>query len=239
MTEDKNSDSKDTRRVEVFQDGPYILKGDIPVVRKIQVVTEHGEPVAWKKGPAIAMQPGDALCRCGHSHQKPICDGTHCEIDFDGTETADTSLIRERQINLPGGKQLVVSRDYSICMEAGFCGNRFATVETLLDKLDDPGILSQVIAMIERCPSGSYTYKFQENEPDVEPDLPQQVAVVTEMTDQGPIMGPLWVTGNILIQRADGQPFETRNRVTLCRCGLSQIKPLCDGAHRRQCVQED
>ena len=40
------------------------------------------------------------------------------------------------------------------------------------------------------------------------------------------------MTGGIPVVRSDGQPFETRNRVTLCRCGHSQAKPLCDGTHR-------
>jgi CDGSH-type Zn-finger protein len=31
--------------------------------------------------------------------------------------------------------------------------------------------------------------------------------------------------------RADGTPYETRNRVTLCRCGASARKPFCDGRH--------
>jgi CDGSH-type Zn-finger protein len=26
-----------------------------------------------------------AMCRCGHSSNKPFCDGTHVTIDFDGT----------------------------------------------------------------------------------------------------------------------------------------------------------
>jgi CDGSH-type Zn-finger protein len=42
----------------------------------------------------------------------------------------------------------------------------------------------------------------------------------------------LWVTGGIPVVRSDGQPFETRPRMTLCRCGHSQMKPLCDGTHR-------
>ena len=70
--------------------------------------------------------------------------------------------------------------------------------------------------MIGRCPSGSYTYALDQEPADIEPDLPQQVAVTTEMTSEGPIAGPLWVTGNILVERSDGQPVETRNRVTLC-----------------------
>lgn len=43
--------------------------------------------------------------------------------------------------------------------------------------------------------------------------------------------GPLYVTGRIPVELADGEPFETRNRMTLCRCGASKSKPLCDGSH--------
>jgi hypothetical protein len=91
-----------------------------------------------------------------------------------------------------------------------------------------------VIAMIERCPSGSLTYALATDQSDIEPDLPQQIAVTTEITAEGPIDGPLWVTGNIPIERSDGQSWETRNRVALCSCGRSKNKPLCDGAHRSE-----
>ena len=37
--------------------------------------------------------------------------------------------------------------------------------------------------------------------------------------------------GGIPIHGADGQAYEVRNRVTLCRCGRSANKPYCDGAH--------
>jgi hypothetical protein len=102
----------------------------------------------------------------------------------------------------------------------------------MVPNTDDTPTRSNVIAMIERCPSGSYTYAIEENEGDIEPDLPEQIAVTVDITSDGPIEGPLWVTGNIPIERADGQALETRNRVTLCCCGRSTNKPLCDGSHR-------
>jgi len=94
------------------------------------------------------------------------------------------------------------------------------------------------MAMIERCPSGSLTYSIEDDGAEIEPDFPQQIAVTTEITSDGPIAGPLWVTGNIPIERADGQPLETRNRVTLCNCGLSRLKPLCDGTHRAEAARK-
>ncbi len=211
--------------------GPYHVHGNIPLVRKTQIVSEHGEPLTWKKEGTLETKGDYDLCRCGKSRDKPICDATHCEINFDGTETADTGTTATRQ-EIMGGTQIVVKRDTSLCSESGFCGTRFAKIEKLVAETNDTNIRSQVIAMIERCPSGSLTYALAADQPDSEPDLPPQIAVTTEITAEGPIDGPLWVTGNIPIERADGQPFETRNRVALCSCGRSKNKPLCDGAHR-------
>jgi CDGSH-type Zn-finger protein/uncharacterized Fe-S cluster protein YjdI len=227
------------KKIVVTLDGPYCIEGDIPLVRKSQVVTEHGEPLTWKKEGKIAAPSNPALCRCGHSHEKPFCDGTHCEIGFDGTEAAPTAPTGGRCQTLPGSSGLLVRYDDYLCSESGFCANRFTSIDEMAEKTADPNVRSQVIAMIERCPSGAYTYALVESEADMEPDLPQQVAITTEMTSEGPVMGPLWVTGGIPVERADGQLFETRNRVTLCRCGLSKIKPLCDGAHRASHVTED
>jgi Iron-binding zinc finger CDGSH type len=92
--------------------------------------------------------------------------------------------------------------------------------------------------MVEHCPSGALTYSLKEGGQDIEVDLPQQIAVTTEITSDGPIEGPLWVTGGIPIIRSDGKPFEGRNRVTLCNCGHSQAKPLCDGSHRAYPVRK-
>ena len=231
--------SNNGKKIVVQKNGPYIVHGDVPLVRKAQVVSEHGEPLTWKKRGTIETSGAYTLCRCGQSGKKPLCDGMHAKIDFDGTESADTRVTAERQVIYPGGTKIVVKRDYSLCMRSGFCGNRMTDVQKMVPYTDDTQVRAQVMAMIERCPSGSYTYSIEKGEVDIEPDLPRQVAVTTEITSDGPIAGPLWVTGYIPIERADGQPFETRNRVTLCRCALSGSKPLCDGTHRTMGIDDD
>ncbi|MGN8026228.1 CDGSH iron-sulfur domain-containing protein [Microbacterium sp. 22242] len=45
--------------------------------------------------------------------------------------------------------------------------------------------------------------------------------------------GPLIARGDIELVDAGGAPIATRRRtVALCRCGLSTIKPFCDGTHK-------
>jgi CDGSH-type Zn-finger protein len=176
--------------------------------------------------------------RCGHSKNKPYCDGSHKATNFDGTETAATDTFEKRKITLAGSTDIIIKRDFSICAESGFCGNRLANIQKLAKETDDSIVRAQVMAMIERCPSGSYSYSLERGAKDIEADLPKQIAVTTEMTSEGSIQGPVWVTGNIPVERADGQPMEIRNRVTLCRCGQSKNKPYCDGTHRALGLKE-
>ncbi|MFN8482843.1 MAG: CDGSH iron-sulfur domain-containing protein [Anaerolineae bacterium] len=231
------SKSPERKYIIVEQNGPYHVKGGIPLVAKIQVVSEHGEPLAWRKEGVIQAAGDYKLCRCGHSSTMPFCDDTHFEIEFDGTETAETGPTAERQRAFGRATRIVVKKDSTLCMEAGFCGMVNANMPSLVAATNDTKVRSLVIAMVERCPSGSLTYRVESADTDNEPDLPQQIVVTTEITDEGPIAGPLWITGGIPIERADGQPFETRNRVTLCNCGASSHKPLCDGTHREMAEQ--
>lgn len=55
-------------RVAVQAKGPYVLKGNF------FIQSSDGER-------RIARRRG-ALCRCGHSQNKPFCDGTHAQIVF-------------------------------------------------------------------------------------------------------------------------------------------------------------
>jgi CDGSH-type Zn-finger protein len=226
-----------TMKIVVEANGPYRVEGGVPLIRKSVVTSEQGEPLTWKKGETLETEDPCWLCRCGHSKNKPYCDGTHRKVGFKGEETADetTSASRRRVLK---GQGIEVHRDDFVCIQAGFCGTRFGNLQKMMNETGDIRIRSLVIAMVERCPSGSYTYTMNAGEPDVEPDLPKQIAATTEMTDEGPIMGPLWVTGGIPVERSDGVQLEVRNRVTLCRCGLTQMGPLCDGSHRDAHVTE-
>nr|WP_154922962.1 CDGSH iron-sulfur domain-containing protein [Microbacterium testaceum] len=52
--------------------------------------------------------------------------------------------------------------------------------------------------------------------------------------------GPLLVRGDARIESSDGREVvRTRRTVALCRCGLSAIKPFCDGTHKASGFRTD
>jgi CDGSH-type Zn-finger protein/truncated hemoglobin YjbI len=59
--------------IEASKDGPYRITGGIPLA------DHHGEPVARASGSSLEHY---ALCRCGHSQNKPFCSGMHWYIEF-------------------------------------------------------------------------------------------------------------------------------------------------------------
>ncbi len=215
--------AEDSPKITIERNGPYVVEGRVPLVRKTPVVSEFGEPLTWEKGPLLRASKRYLLCRCGKSNNKPLCDGTHTDIGFDGTEAADQSLIADRQKTYDGVR-ITIKDDRSLCMHAGFCGTRVSNVWKMIEQTEDTQVRAQVMAMIERCPSGALSYALDPETDAPEPDLSVGIAVTPD--------GPLWVIGGIPVERADGMPIETRNRVTLCRCGASKTKPLCDGSHR-------
>lgn len=232
MSDSNNNPPVSPKKIIIRKDGPYVVRGRVLLVRKTQVVSEYGEPLTWKKEGEIEVECDEyRLCRCGQSEIMPFCDGVHRAIDFDGTEMANTSGPPDFPITF-SGTRLIVKKDLSLCMNSGFCGMRDGDIAQFVAASSDTRLRSLAIAMVERCPAGALIYKIEEGDADIEPDLPQQIADTTEITSDGPIPGPLWVTGCIPIERSDGQPFDVRNRVTLCNCGLSGNKPLCDGTHR-------
>jgi len=215
--------AQDNQKITVRPNGPYIVRGDVPLVRKSEIMSEHGEPLTWQKDGVLETESTYSLCRCGRSSAKPFCDGSHTLGDFDGTESADTGLMADREKTF-SGQQITVKDDHSLCVHSGFCGNRVTNIWNMLKDADDSLVRGQIMAMVANCPSGTLTFALEANGIVVEPDLPKEISVIQD--------GPLWVSGSIPVERRDGQPLEVRNRMTLCRCGASSNKPFCDGAHK-------
>lgn len=207
--------------ITVAPGGPYLVRGGVPITTKTPIVSEHGEPLTWKTTPADEVKPATALCRCGHSANKPFCDGTHKTVEWDDTENTAEGTYAERAKHY-GGDGMEVLDDRPLCVHAGFCGNQVTNVWKMAATTGDSRIRAAAMAMIERCPSGALSYTVDGEL--VEPDLPREIAVIPD--------GPLWVSGGVEVTTADGTVLETRNRVTLCRCGHSASKPLCDGSHK-------
>ena len=89
MAQDKNKQPQNKGGIKIAKDGPYLVSGNLPLKKEIIVADENGDSSAWEKGKEYPGQEGKyALCRCGHSKNKPFCDGSHLKAGFDGTETA-------------------------------------------------------------------------------------------------------------------------------------------------------
>jgi hypothetical protein len=88
----------------------------------------------------------------------------------------------------------------------------------------DPSVAERIRHMSRLCPSGRLVTQPDGAEERDEIPYPPAVAVIED--------GPIWVRGGVQVVAADGEPYEMRNRQTLCRCGQSQNKPFCDGSHK-------
>jgi CDGSH-type Zn-finger protein len=213
-------------RIDITENGPLIVRGSVPLLRLEIVTDEAGTAIDYREVYRYPLQETYALCRCGASKKKPFCDGRHTKSGFDGTETAGHRDFVEDAQALPGvGITLLDAQRY--CMGAGFCHQgRGVWEETRASA--DPDSAGAARNMAAQCPS--HRLAMFVDELGVErPELELSIALL-EVPHQG-VSSALWVRGGIPIFGADGQPYEVRDRVTLCRCGASRMKPYCDGAH--------
>lgn len=215
-------------KIKISENGPYLVSGNLPLAKEIIAADENGDSKGYLKGEKYKCGESYALCRCGASTKKPFCDGSHEKINFDGTETASREKFSERcdEINGPG-----VDLDdlTELCVRARFCHDRNGDVWNNTEQSDNPKLKQEAIRQAKLCPSGRLVAKNKNTGKDIEPDLPQEIGLIED--PQMKVSGPVWAKGNIEIESADGQKYETRNRVTLCRCGKSRNKPFCNGCH--------
>lgn len=198
-------------------------------------------------GVALPARPLLALCRCGCSAIKPLCDGSHARVGFSGAK--EDERVPDRRDRYAGAG-IVVTDNRGICAHAGFCSDALATVfRPRLEPFVDPdgGSPEDIVRAVRACPSGALGLvaspapedlggvgagagggAFGDGAFGVDAARPPAILVSRD--------GPYRVTGGIPLTDEHGDPESwdrdaTREHYSLCRCGQSLNKPLCSGRH--------
>ncbi|GAA2277327.1 hypothetical protein GCM10010149_20860 [Nonomuraea roseoviolacea subsp. roseoviolacea] len=189
--------------VEVATDGPYL------VTNVTDVTNWLGEPVQ--------TFPQMALCRCGQSATKPLCDGSHARAGFSGAK--DPARVPDR-LDTHEGVQVTVTDNRGRCAHSGFCTDRLPKVFRVDQEpfvAPSGGRADEIVRAVRACPSGALGAVIDGHQvPD--PRRPPAIEVSKD--------GPYRVTGGVPL---DGDA--SREHYSLCRCGHSRNKPLCSGMH--------
>jgi CDGSH-type Zn-finger protein len=228
MATKKNKTLKNEKySIKVSKNGPYLVSGGIPLVEKIIKYDSKWDTCQWQDGKTYPQQDQYALCRCGQSHNKPFCDGTHLKVKFDGTETASHTLYHDEEVVIDG-PDLKLGDAKILCASARFC-HRAGGIWNIINTSNNPGDKKIAIEEAADCPSGRLVVYDKETGKQIEPILKPSIVLIDDPYIK--TLGPLWVRSGIPIKSSDDKPYEIRNRVTLCRCGKSRNKPFCDSSH--------
>ena len=188
-------------------DGPYLVK-DL-------------KNFANQKG-LIETKEMMALCRCGGSANKPYCDGTHSKIGFSSAKIA--GAVEDKRENYLG-KKITIHDNRGICAHAGLCTDGLASVFRLKEEPwihPDAESVDEIIATIQKCPSGALSYSIDDLEHRDQNGEPSIFIAPN---------GPYVVSGEPdLVDTIQGEGA-SKEHFTICRCGGSKNKPFCDGTH--------
>jgi CDGSH-type Zn-finger protein len=216
-----------SKKITISKDGPYIVSGSVPLSLQTIGTNAGGESTEWIQGHPMPVSKEYALCRCGESSTKPFCDGSHAKIGFDGTETASRAPVL-KQAQVLDGPTMQLADAEVLCAFARFCDPN-GRIWNQVGNTEDPEVRAGFIRQAGDCASGRLIAIDKATGRAVEPELPQTIGVVEDPARE--CSGPLWVRGAIPLVGANGEAYEVRNRMTLCRCGRSENKPFCNGAH--------
>ncbi len=225
--ENTKAPPKNVAKIKVSKNGPYLIYGEIPIQKRVIIADSDGTATEWQPDTKYPPQKIYSLCRCGQSKNKPFCDGTHVNVGFDGTETADkeTYLDKPKEID---GTTLKLTDTEELCASARFC-HRAGGIWNLVPESGDPEKKQIAIEEACDCPSGRLVIFDKQDSKIIEPNLSKSIGLI-EDPGMG-VSGPIWVRGGIPVESVDGKAYRIRNHVTLCRCGKSANKPFCDSSH--------
>jgi CDGSH-type Zn-finger protein len=182
-------------------------------------------------GQEIVATPQLALCRCGASAIKPVCDGACASSGF--TDRKDPKRVPDKRDTYQG-VQLTVYDNRGICQHSGFCTDRLSTVFHTDGPFVTPsgGRMDEIIRAVRDCPSGALGYAIDGVEAREQIDWDGRRDPAIEVSKDGPYR----ITGGIPLNDHHGEPVtraegSSLEHYALCRCGHSQNKPFCSGMH--------
>lgn len=126
------------------------------------------------------------------------------------------------------GKAIEVTWDQERCIHMGECVKGLPGVFDPQKKpwiQPDSADAEELAEVVRSCPTGALRYRPLDG--GAEESAPETNEVVIDPD------GPLWMRGDVELLTNDRNPIGKETRVALCRCGLSQNKPYCDGAHSK------
>jgi CDGSH-type Zn-finger protein len=215
-------------RIRVSLNGPYVVTGGVSISRQVIGVDEAGNSREWRKTHAYDAPSEYLLCRCGNSRNKPFCDDGHLRVGFDDSESPGARVPYADLAREFDGPERLLTDARPLCVHARFC-NPFGTVWRLVEETDEEPVRRLFEGMVGNCPSGRLIAWSRHTAEAFEREFEPSIAV---LEDPAHGVSPLWVRGGIQIESAaDGHVYECGNRLTLCRCGQSSIKPFCGGTH--------
>jgi uncharacterized Fe-S cluster protein YjdI len=124
--------------------------------------------------------------------------------------------------------ELTVVWKPDLCIHSGVCVQSLPDVYKPHEKpwiKVEKATTEALVEQINKCPSRALSY-FMNNKKKEEASA--EITKVDVMRN-----GPLLVHGAIQVIDAEGETSNKDKTTAFCRCGQSETKPYCDGAHRR------
>jgi len=164
----------------------------------------------------------------------------------------------EREVNqFSGGRryrndEITVFWKPSACIHASYCYRE-------LIEVFDPGrrpwvdmngsTTARIIEVVNLCPTDALAWKWNDDEKNklvgseqqnhIKFRRPELMNSIEQVSEEHPVSvkimidGPIIIKGNFTLAYNGNKKEVRENMISLCRCGVSDHMPFCDGQHRK------